>query len=111
MNKTRDAMRLTLGCSVALGFAGLVVLVALPAGAQSSAGIPGVVAPEATAELVQEGFTFTEGPVGAADGSLYFSDIRINRVFHLDAAGKISVFRENTNGTNGIALKIGRAHV
>jgi gluconolactonase len=104
MNKTPDAMRLTLGCSVALGLAGLVALVALPAGAQSSGGIPGVVAPEATAELVQEGFTFTEGPVGAADGSLYFSDIRVNRVFHLDAAGKISVFRETTNGTNGIAL-------
>jgi gluconolactonase len=67
-------------------------------------GIPGVVAPGVESELVQEGFTFTEGPVGTADGGLYFSDIRVNRVFHLDAAGKITVARENTNGTNGIAL-------
>src|SRR5437773_3676978 len=50
MNKTRDAMRLTLGCSIALGLAGLVALVALPVGAQPSGGIPGVVAPGAAAE-------------------------------------------------------------
>src|SRR5439155_65163 len=76
----------------------------LPALAQTPAGIPGVVAPGVVSELVQEGFTFTEGPVGTADGGLYFSDIRVSRVFQMDAAGKISVFRENTNGTNGIAL-------
>jgi gluconolactonase len=82
----------------------LLALFALPAVAQAQGGIPGVLAPGANAELVQEGFTFTEGPVGAADGSLYFSDIRVNKTFHLDAAGKISQFRENTGGANGIAL-------
>ena len=90
--------------------AALAVLAALAwptavlAQATAQSGIPGVLAPGVNAELVQEGFTFTEGPVGAADGSLYFSDIRVNNVFHLDAAGKISLFRENTNGANGIAL-------
>jgi len=88
---------------------GLIVAVplaiaSLPALAQPSDGIPGVVAPGAAAELVQEGFVFTEGPLGTADGGLYFSDIRVNRVFYLDAGGKISVARENTNGANGLAL-------
>jgi gluconolactonase len=82
----------------------LLALLALPAVAQAQGGIPGVLAPGVNAELVQEGFTFTEGPVGAADGSLYFSDIRVNKTFHLDAAGKISQFRDNTGGANGIAL-------
>jgi len=55
-------------------------------------------------ELVQEGFVFTEGPVGTADGGLYFSDIRVSKTYHLDPAGKITVIREGTGGANGIAL-------
>jgi gluconolactonase len=90
--------------NTALAVAGVIALFALPVLAQAPAGIPGVVALGVESELVQEGFTFTEGPVGAADGGLYFSDIRVNKTFHLDAAGKIAVFRENTNGANGIAL-------
>jgi len=84
--------------------AALLALLGLPAAALAQGGIPGVLAPGATSELVQEGFTFTEGPVGAADGSLYFSDIRVSKTFHLDTAGKISEFRQNTGGSNGIAL-------
>jgi gluconolactonase len=96
--------RIDMRFNTALGIAGLVALFASPALAQTPAGIPGVLAPGVVSELVQEGFTFTEGPVGAADGSLYFSDIRVSKTFHLDAAGKIAMFRENTNGANGIAL-------
>src|SRR4029450_13812105 len=91
------------GMCAILCAAALIAIFAAPIGAQTG-GIPGVVAPGVEAELVQEGFTFTEGPVGTADGGLYFSDIRVSRVFHLDPAGKIAVARENTNGTNGIAL-------
>jgi gluconolactonase len=78
--------------------------VALPAMAQTSAGIPGVLAPGATPELVQENFKFTEGPLGTAEGGLYFSDIPVNKTFYLDPGGKIAVVRENTNGANGIAF-------
>src|ERR1700736_4726133 len=75
-----------------------------PALAQSPPGIPDVVAPGVEPQLVQEGFKFTEGPVGTADGALYFSDIRTNRTYLLEAGGKISVAREQTNGANGLAL-------
>jgi gluconolactonase len=80
-----------------------LLMLALPAMAQSP-GIPGVLAPGAAPELVQEGFTFTEGPVGTTDGGLYFSDIRTNKTYFLDPGGKIAVVRENTDGANGIAL-------
>jgi gluconolactonase len=87
-----------------LGAAAAVVLLAGAAHAQSPGGIAGVVAPGVVPELVQEGFVFTEGPVGTPDGGLYFSDIRPNRIHYLDPGGKISLVREQTNGANGLAL-------
>src|SRR3954447_9097411 len=72
--------------------------------AQSSVGIPGVLPPDSRPELVKEGFVFTEGPIGAADGSLYFSDVRASRIYHLELSGAINVFRDNTSGANGIAF-------
>ncbi len=89
---------------LAVGMAALVAVLALPARAQAPAGIPGVLAPGVAPELVQEGYTFTEGPVGTADGGLYFSDIRVSKTYFLDPGGKISAVRENTNGANGLAL-------
>jgi gluconolactonase len=77
---------------------------ALPGLAQAPGGIEGVLAPGVMPQLVQEGFVFTEGPVGAADGGLYFSDIRVSKTYHLDPAGRIAVVREDTGGANGLAL-------
>jgi len=75
------------------------------ASAPTRGGIPGVLAPGVAPELVQQGFVFTEGPLGTADGGLYFTDLRTaNRIYRLDTNGKLSVFRENSNGTNGLAL-------
>ena len=86
----------------------VLAALALPALAQAPAGgIPGVVAPGVMPELVQEGFVFTEGPVGRADGGLYFSDVQANRTYLLDGRGKINVLREQTGGGNGLALTRG----
>ena len=93
-----------MGMRAGFGAAALLALCALPALAQTSAGIPGVVAPGTPTELVQEGFVFTEGPVGTAEGGVYFTDIRPNRVHYLDPGGKISIVRENSNASNGLAL-------
>jgi gluconolactonase len=74
-------------------------------GAAFAQAIPGVLAVDAKVELVQEGFVFTEGPVATADGGLYFSDLMgSNKTYRMDPDGKISVFREHTNGMNGLAL-------
>ena len=66
--------------SAAAGAAAAVGLIVLPAVAQSPGGIAGVTAAGAEPQLVQEGFVFTEGPLGTTDGGLYFSDIRPNRI-------------------------------
>jgi gluconolactonase len=76
----------------------------LPLPAQTSAGIPGVVAPGVKPELVKEGFVFTEGPVGTYDGGLFFSDIGSKTIYHMDPDGKIAIARGNTLGANGLAL-------
>jgi len=94
--------RMVVGAAALFGIA--VSLAAVPAAAQSTAGLAGIVAPGTEPELVQEGFVFTEGPVGTPDGGLYFSDIRPNRIHLLDPAGKISLVHEQTNGANGLAL-------
>src|SRR2546429_9292664 len=85
----------------------IIRLIAISAAlfAQTDSGIKGVVADNARPELVQEGFMFTEGPVGTADGGLYFSDIMgADKTYRLEPGGKISVYRSGTNGTNGLAL-------
>src|SRR5437016_7761003 len=72
---------------------------------QAGVGIKGVVAAKAQPELVQEKFMFTEGPVGTADGGLYFSDIMgADKTYRLDPGGKITLYRSGTNNMNGMAL-------
>src|ERR1700747_3055579 len=90
--------------SAAAGAMALVGLFALPVSAQTRSGIAGVLAPGVEPVLMQEGFVFTEGPVGTPDGGLYFSDIRPNRIYQLEPGGKIALIREQTNGANGLAL-------
>src|SRR5438128_6711152 len=85
----------------------IIRLIAISAAlfAQTDSGIKGVVARNARPELVQEMFTFTEGPVGTADGGLYFSDIMgADKTYRLDAGGKIMLYRSGTNNMNGLAL-------
>jgi len=72
--------------------------------AQSQSAIPGVIAAGAQAEVVQEGFVFTEGPVGAADGSVFFTDVRARKLYKLEASGKVTVVRQESRGANGLAF-------
>ena len=104
MTTTRNPKTHALRTSAAVAIAAAAVLTALPALAQAPAGIPGVVAPGVEPELVQEGFVFTEGPVGKPDGGLYFTDIRPNKVYELEPNGKITLIREQSTGANGLAL-------
>src|SRR5215831_12157109 len=93
MQRTRQFESPAMRMSAAVAAAVLAGLLALPVSAQSPTGIAGVVAPGAEPHLVQEGFVFTEGPVGTPDGGLYFSDIRPNRIYRLDTNGEISIVR------------------
>ena len=66
-------------------------------------GLDAVISPGALAELVQEGFIFTEGPLPMADGGLLFTDLRASRIYRMELSGKIEVHRGETNETNGLA--------
>ena len=72
-------------------------------------GIRNVIRVGSRVELVKGGFQGLEGPTPTPDGGLYFSATAENRIYKLDRNGTIAVWRENTNGTNGLyALKDGR---
>ncbi len=81
---------------------GTLVLVGCTA-FQTTADAP-LFADDAEVRLVASGFTFTEGPASDRAGNLYFSDIPNNRIHYLSREGDLSVFRENSNATNGIFL-------
>ena len=66
------------------------------------AAIAGVIAAGARVEEVRGGFKGLEGPVAAPDGGLFFSDIPANITYKLEPNGTIAVWRENTNGANGL---------
>jgi gluconolactonase len=47
---------------------------------------------------------FGEGPAWHRDGYLLFEDVTNNRTLKLDGADRVSVFREGTDGANGLAF-------
>jgi len=47
---------------------------------------------------------FTEGPAADAEGNVYFTETTFNRIMKLSKDGTLSVFRENSNGANGLVF-------
>ena len=45
---------------------------------------------------------FTEGPTAGPDGAVYFTETTFHRIMKLSPNGTSSVFRENSNGANGM---------
>ena len=83
------------------------VCLMLAASEALASGIPGVVAASAEVELVSDVFKNTGGPVGTPDGGLYFSDTVVHRTYYLDQQGYITIEREQTDRSNGIAFTPG----
>jgi gluconolactonase len=73
-------------------------------GQASQLEIRGVIRAGSAPELIKGGFHGLEGPMPTPDGGLYFSDVNENRTYKLDRAGRIAIWRENTNRTNGLYL-------
>jgi sugar lactone lactonase YvrE len=55
-----------------------------------------------TLQEVANGFTFAEGPAVDASGNIYFSDVSANRIYRWSPGSGISIFRENSGGSNGL---------
>jgi len=82
---------------------GLVVLLLLVVMLNArSAEAASVVAPGAKVEKLAGGFKFVEGPAADSKGNVFFSDIPNNRIHKWSLDGKLSTFRENSGGSNGL---------
>jgi len=79
----------------------LVLLIFVTAMSWSIAGA-GVVADGAKVEKLAGGFSFTEGPAADARGNIFFTDIPSNRIHKWSLDGRLSTFRENSGGANGL---------
>jgi sugar lactone lactonase YvrE/rhodanese-related sulfurtransferase len=69
-----------------------------------NADIPGVVAKGTKYEFLYEGFEGTEGPITLPDGSAIFTETRANRITQLKEDRAVSIFLQNSNGSNGLAF-------
>lgn len=68
------------------------------------AGLPRVVAPGAAVTKVVGGFSFTEGPAVAPDGTLYFTDIPNNAIHTWSPEAGLGTFSDTSNSGNGLAF-------
>ncbi len=57
-------------------------------------------APEPT--KLHGGFRFTEGPAADTSGEVHFNDIPNQKLYKVDASGKLTVVRTGTNRANGL---------
>ena len=90
----------------------LVVAAVVGCGKEATAEEPSVVAAGAEVKKLAGGFVFTEGPAADAEGNIFFTDIPNNRIHkwslpapvvaRAQVDGKLSTFREDTGGANGL---------
>lgn len=60
------------------------------------------IAPGAEVEKLAGGFAFTEGPARDSEGNIYFTDIPNARIHKWSVDGRLSVYREDSGGANGL---------
>src|SRR5205809_5710016 len=65
--------------------------------------IPGI-GPAGKIVKLHTGFKFTEGPAADKAGNVYFSDIPNEKIHKVDVDGKLSVFWEKSNKSNGLMV-------
>ena len=61
-----------------------------------------VVAAGASLIELAGGFQFTEGPAADAEGNVFFTDLRVSRIHRWSIDGKLTVYREDSGGANGL---------
>ena len=66
--------------------------------------IPGVVAGGTRVHVIKDGFNGSEGTIALPDGSVIFSETAANRTIKIDKDDNVSIFLENTNGSNGMSF-------
>ncbi|MCF7958120.1 MAG: SMP-30/gluconolactonase/LRE family protein [Phycisphaerae bacterium] len=80
----------------------LFIIVALLVQINCSYGQSDLIAPGATVQKLAGDFKFTEGPAADKMGNVFFTDIPNNRIHKWSLDGKLSIYRENSGGANGL---------
>lgn len=81
----------------------IFLLISIPTQADDESMIPGIGPVGKPVKLFTD-FKFTEGPAFDLKGNLYFTDIPENKIYRVNAAGKLSVFLEPSHHCNGLML-------
>lgn len=58
--------------------------------------------PSSEWELVSSGHQFTEGPAVDRHGNVFFTDVRGSKIHRIGTDGKVTVFKEDSGGANGL---------
>ena len=66
--------------------------------------IPGVVKAGTKVIVIEDDFQGTEGPIALPDGTVAFTEGGANRITRIDKDGRVSVYLDNTNGSNALAF-------
>src|SRR5947209_19704896 len=66
--------------------------------------VPGIVKAGTKIELVKSGLDGSDDPIGLPDGTTLFTEPPASRIWKIDQAGGISIFRENSNGGLGMSV-------
>ena len=53
-------------------------------------------------ELVGKGYKLTEGPAVDREGNVYFCDAGTSRIYKINGAGSVALFKENDGGVTGL---------
>lgn len=53
-------------------------------------------------ELLSQGHQFTEGPAVDKEGNVFFTDTRAAKIWKIDTAGKVTLFKEDSGRANGM---------
>lgn len=105
MKQKLKALKLAMTATLLSGVAAQVFAqTGLLSAGQIASAIPGVVAAGTKIELIREGFSGTEGPLGLADGSFVFTETQANRITRIWPDGTVTAFLDNTNGANGLSF-------
>jgi gluconolactonase len=83
--------------------ASVLALAPVVPGGEEPKPIPGI-GPVGKIVKLHTGFKFTEGPAGDKNGNVYFSDIPNAKIHKVDKDGKLTVFRDKSNNSNGLKV-------
>ncbi len=61
-----------------------------------------IIAPGTTADILGQGFGFTEGPAADRDGNVYFSDGKNDSIHRWEAGGAVTLFVDDSTDANGM---------